>query len=522
MTRAVAALAGVMLLAAIAGAAREMASAWVFGASRESDVLAMLLLYLESVSSLIIYGVGGYVLVPITVRFAAEGNRRGAFSVMECMILWSCALCLPLAAAALIFPNAVSQLLVSGFGNIERDLFIAALPVGVLSVALVAVSSYMTGVLQGLREYNVPVWGRLALSASMAGGIWCWGHRFGLRAALACMAIGAAAQTIIQAVSLWRLGWKPYLPSLRHPMLRTLLRAALPCLLSGATIYLLMPAWQRSLATSLPTGSIASIHYAFRAANIASSLTMAVATVAFTELSQVFSAQDGERAKAEALQSTLRSVLFMFWPLAALLCLISEDLANVLFGSGLRGSAFMAVTITCQRWFTASLAPSAALGILHRALPAFGRLWGAAAASCVWTVSAVLGTFLLMPSCGAASVPMGFFAGCTVACLFSCWQLRDLVDAEFLRELGTYVWKLMLPMAAALAAAWFIPSPRISGEIAGRLLHLVSQSVAFGSVFGVLCILMREPESMRLVTQLRSAASSFRRHAPSESPCLVR
>ena len=522
MTRAVAALAGVMLLAAIAGAAREIATASVFGASRESDVLALLLLYLESVSSVIIYGVGGYVLVPITVRLAAEGNKREAFAVMECMILWSGALCLPLAAAALIFPDGVSKLLVSGFGRIERDLFIAALPVGVVSVGLVVVGSYMMGVLQGLREYNAPAWGRVALSVSMAAGIWCCGHRFGLAAALIGMAIGAAAQTIIQAVSLSRLGWTPSIPSLRHPMLRTLLRTALPCLLSGATIYLLMSAWQRSLATSLPTGSIASIHYAFRAANIASSLTMAVATVAFTELSQVFSAKNGERAPAEALQSTLRSVLFMFWPLAALLCLISEDLANVLFGSGLRGSAFMAVTITCQRWFTASLAPSAALGILHRALPAFGRLWGAAAASCVWTVSAVMGTFLLMPSRGAASVPMGFFAGCMVACIFSFWQLRDLVDAEFLRELGRYVCKLVLPIAAALAAAWFIPSPRIGGEITGRILHLVSQSLAFGSVFGVLCILMREPESMRLVSQILSAASWFRRHAPSESPCVVR
>jgi len=96
------------------------------------------------------------------------------------------------------------------------------------------------------------------------------------------------------------------------------------------------------------------------------------------------------------------------------------------------------------------------------------------------------------------------------------------VDAEFLRELGRYVCKLVLPIAAALAAAWFIPSPRIGGEITGRILHLVSQSLAFGSVFGVLCILMREPESMRLVSQIRSAASWFRRHAPSESPCVVR
>ncbi|HEV8038027.1 MAG TPA: lipid II flippase MurJ [Bryobacteraceae bacterium] len=522
MTRTVAALASVMLLAAIAGAAREMATASVFGASRESDVLALLLLYLEAVSSLIIHGVGGYVLVPITVRLAAEGNKHEAFSVMECMILWSGALCLPLAAAVLIFPNAVSQLLVSGFGSIERNLFIAALPVGMLTLGLAMIGSYMAGVLQGLRQYNVPAWGRLALSASVAGGIWCWGHRFGLAAALACMAAGAAAQTLIQAGSLWHLGWRPSLPSLRHPRLRTLLKTALPGLLSGATIYLLMPAWQRSLATSLPTGSIASIQYAYRAANIASSLTMAVATVAFTELSQVFSAKKGEQATTEALLSKLRSVLFMFWPLGVLLCLISEDLANILFGSGLRGSAFMAVTITCQRWFTACLAPSATLGILHRALPAFGRIWSAAGASCVWTVSAVIGTFLLMPSRGAASVPMGHFAGCTVACLFSFWRLRDLVDAEFLRELGRYVWKLILPMSAALAAAWFIPSPRIGGEIAGRLLHLGSQSVAFGSVFGALCILMREPESMRLATQLRTAATSFRRRTPSESPYGVR
>jgi len=236
MTRAVAALASVLLLAAIAGAAREIATASVFGASRESDVLALLLLYLESVSSLIIYGVGGYVLVPITVRLAAEGNKREAFAVMECMILWSGALSLPLAAAALIFPDGVSKLLVSGFGRIERDLFIAALPVGVVSVGLVVVGSYMMGVLQGLKEYNAPAWGRVALSVSMAAGIWCCGHRFGLAAALIGMAIGAAAQTIIQAVSLSRLGWTPSIPSLRHPMLRTLLRAALPCLLSGATI----------------------------------------------------------------------------------------------------------------------------------------------------------------------------------------------------------------------------------------------------------------------------------------------
>ncbi|MGD0296263.1 MAG: lipid II flippase MurJ [Bryobacteraceae bacterium] len=512
MTRAVAVLAGVMILATIVGAVREIATASVFGASGESDVLALLLLYVESISSLIVYGVGGYVLVPITVRLAAEGRKHEAFSVMESMILYSCALCLPLAVGILKFPNAVSNLVASGFGGIERSLFIAALPVGMLAVGLVMIGAYMTGVLQGLRQYNAPAWGRLAMSASMAGGIWHWGHRFGLSAALGSMAIGAAAQTLIQASSLRRLGWNPSIPSLRHPMLRDVLRTALPCLLAGA-VYLLMPAWQRSLATSLPTGSIASIHYAQRASNMASSLTMAVATVAFTELSHVFSAKNGERAAAGALLSTLQSTLFLFLPLAVLICLTSEDLATLLFGSGLRRSPYMLVTITCQRWFAASLAPNAVLGILQRALPAFGRPWGAAAASCVWTVSAVGGTFLLIPSRGAASVPTGYFVGCAVACVFTFWQLRDLVDAAFLGKLAKYSGELAIPLSAALATAWFIPRPELASETAARLLHLGAQSIAFGSVFVSLCMLMHEPESARLVSKIRSVTASFWRRS---------
>jgi putative peptidoglycan lipid II flippase len=514
MTRPVAALTVATFLAMGAGFLREIIIAYHFGTSASADALALALFYVDGIAAIVIVGLAGYTLVPVVTGVIANEGSEAAYRLLESLLLWSALLSLPILAAAWAAPAHVAQLLAPEFAPEQREALIALVRTVVPACVLLLLTGAMAGILQAGAAYNVPVFGRAALSLVTAGVLVGGVRRFGVQAGGVGILCGALVQCLWLAHALRRAGWRFRLPRLYHPALGRALAAGLPTLLALLLTNLIMGGAQRYFASGLPEGGFAALNYAQRAVNLVSGFTMAIATVALTELSVEFHATGTGARMQRIIRDGLDTGLFVVIPLSALLVLLSEPLIVLLFQRGQYTPDSLNLTARCLRWLAVSIPPGLVVAILHRACPACGRPWRATGVSALWVAVTVVSTVWLIPAMGAVALAAGFTLGMTAAAIASVFALRDLLGAAVLRPVaagGVRIFGLaaaaMLPAVGAAA----LLRPGGAPWSGGRAALVASAATAgFAAVFVTGCVLLGEPRWRRLSNGVRRMLRDLR------------
>jgi putative peptidoglycan lipid II flippase len=507
MSRPVAALTVATFLAMGAGFLREVTIAYHFGTSASADALALALFYADGIAAVVIVGLAGYTLVPVVTGVIAADGHAAAYRLLESLLLWTALLSLPIVVAAWLAPARIAELVAPEFAPEQRDALIALVRSVVPACALLLMTGAMAGVLQAGAAYNAPVFGRAALSLVTAGALVGGTRALGVRAGGLGLLCGAAAQLLWLGEALRRGGWRPRPPRLNHPALARAVAAGLPTLLALLLTNILMGGAQRFIASGLPEGGFAALNYAQRAVNLVSGFTMAIATVALTELSVEFHATGIGARMQRIIRDGLDTGLFIVIPLSVLLVLLSEPLIALLFQRGQYPPESLDLTAQCLRWLAASIAPGLVVAILHRACPACGRPWRATAVSLLWVAVTILTTVWLLPAMGAVALAAGFTLGMTAAAVGSVIALRDLLAATVLQSVATGSLR-----ASGLTAVALLPAAGLTAMLqpndglwtAGRgLVVSMVATATFVTLFVSGCLLVGEPRWRRLADGVR-------------------
>jgi putative peptidoglycan lipid II flippase len=496
MNRAVLFLTVLNFVAMAAGFLREAAIAYYFGTTAGSDAFAITLLFIESVAVVAGSGFGAYVMVPIVNRIFSERSGTEAFALMESLCLWLGVVSIPLALAAIFWPDALVNMLGRELSPTSRAQLVSLVRISIPSIPFLLASGVVGGVLQARADYFTPVLSRAVFSVVVAGFVIFGSSRIGVTAGSIGIMVGAVGQLAIQLPMLAKRGWVPALPSLRHPALSDTLHFGLPALTAMAFANIILGNGQRFLAFGLPEGSLAAIGYAQRILSLLANLSLAIGTVSLTRLSAEYSANGLDQSKtAHVLERAIKNGLFLLTPLSILVYAYSYPITAALYQRGQFGSASVALTAECVKWFTISIIPGLVLAVVLRAYAALWRPWSNTWVSIFWCVSSLVATAWLLPTLQTIAIPAAFFIGTSLAAIVSILGLRNVLERSFFTSLVQYT--VQITVCGAVSAAVLLALRGSAITATSLTLNSAFQEIAaiaaFSAVFTLTCMVCRDP-----------------------------
>lgn len=326
------------LASRVLGVVREQVMAVLFGAGNAADAFNIAFRVPNLLRDLFAEGALSAAFVPTFTDTLAKRGREEAFRLGAQVMNALAVLLVVVIAAGWIFAPTLVRLMAPGFaavpGKLELTVFLARLMLPFLLV--VALAAAAMGMLNSLRRFGhaamAPVWfnvGSIAVTLATIPLLRSAGV-----ATISAMALGVLAGGVLQLgfqiPPLWKLGLRPaWPPALSHPGVRRIgaLMAPAAIGLSATQLNVVINSW---LASTLGTGAVSWLAYAFRILFVPIGLFgVALATVSLPSLSRSASAGDIpglKRTLARAIRITVALTMpaaFGLWalgyPLTALL-----------------------------------------------------------------------------------------------------------------------------------------------------------------------------------------------------------
>ncbi|MDP2776064.1 MAG: murein biosynthesis integral membrane protein MurJ [Anaerolineales bacterium] len=359
-----------IVLGQIAGLARSIIVAGMFGASPELDAFTAANRVSETLFLLVAGGALGSAFIPTFTGLLAKDERDSAWRLASAL---ANAVTLTLSLLALLFaffaPQVVRYALAPGFSE-KSELFaltVSLLRIQLISAVLFGLGGLIVGVLNAHKIFLVPaltpamyqlgiIFGAVALAPSMGIYGLAWG-----------VVIGAAFYLLLQIPTLIKQrGAYSFTFGLDNAHVRKVIFLMGPRLLGVAVVQLNF--WVNiRLASQMIAGSVASLAYGFSLMIMAqAAIAQSVAIAAMP----TFSAQHALGQKDEiraSLAASLRGILLMAIPASVGLILLREPLVAFLFQRGKFDEQDVQLTAWALLWYAAGIVGHSVMEILTRA-----------------------------------------------------------------------------------------------------------------------------------------------------------
>lgn len=456
--RAAGSLGGATMLSRMAGLARDMVVARVFGAGMITDAFFM-----------------AFTLPNLLRRFFAEGSLTAAFvptytSVYQLQgeeeaqriarICWTLLL--------------MVMLVVTGVGILASPLLVKAIGFGFATVPgklaltnslnrlmfpyilFVSLLALATGILNVRGHYFMPAVSPAFLNLAMITSALLLTPLFEqpITALAVGVLLGGVLQLALQLPLLWRFGYRPKLDfSFADPTVRRIVTLMLPGI-AGVAIYQINVVVSRLLASFLPQGSVSWLYYGQRLFEFPQGIVIAsLAQAVLPAMSRQLTADDHEGFRG-SLHYAFELLLLLILPASIGLVLCAEPIYSLFF----LGGEFSAESVRQSSLALAAYAPGLIfVGASRVMVPAFYALQDTRTPVWVsfWTllVNAGLGLALMQPL-----AHLGLALALTLASLFNAlllaWMLRRRLGGLGLSGLGRYGLRIvpaLLLMGGAVA-----------------------------------------------------------------------
>lgn len=372
--RQIARAAGTVMLAIVfgqlAGLARGIILANVFGASLELDSFYAANRVSETLFLLVAGGALGSAFIPTFTGLLTKGDRDSAWRLASALAN-AVTLTLSLLAAliALFAPQVVRYALAPGF-SANPEIFaltVALLRIQLISAVLFGLGGLVVGVLNAHQVFLVPaltpamyqlgiVFGAVFLAPSMGIYGLAWG-----------VVIGAVFYLLIQLPSLLKQkGTYTFSLELHNPNTRQVIFLMGPRLLGVAVVQLNF--WvNTNLASRMDEGSVASLTYGFSLmlmAQAAIAQSVAIAAMPTFSAQHALGKLDEMRSSVAA---SLRGVLLMALPASLGLMILREPLVAFLYQRGRFDDRAVEMVAWTLLWYAAGLVGHSIMEVLTRA-----------------------------------------------------------------------------------------------------------------------------------------------------------
>lgn len=353
------------VLGQISGLVREMVVSAQFGLSAELDAYFIAWLVPTLINNIVAGSAIGAAVTPIFSRELALGRRdefwRIASSVSNWLLLVTGVLTvLGIWLAPLIIALLAPKLAIST-QNIASTLLMIMMPTLFLAAGL----NMLLAMLNSLDRFTAPALIFLVLNIGIIATVVLLAPTMGIYSVGLGFLIGVFLQVAIQFIELRRehprysvhLDWD-------HPALRQIFVAFLPITALAITAQI-NGIVDRSMASSLPTGSIGALSYADTILGIFYMVGISLGIAVFPSLSRMAAVND-IASTARAIMSSLRLLIFVLTPISLLVILFGSPLVGLILGRGRFDVNAVELTAVALDAYAVGLVAIAAIYVLQR------------------------------------------------------------------------------------------------------------------------------------------------------------
>jgi putative peptidoglycan lipid II flippase len=463
--RQIASAAGIVSIATLAsrllGFVRDMAIAWLFGASMLADAFFVAFRIPSTLRELLGEGALSAAFIPTFTRTATREGRQAAWDLASAVMGTLVVVLAGVTILGVVFAPGIVRVLAPGFAETpgKTPLTVQLLRVMFPYIFLVGLAAFFMAILNSLGHFLTPALSPGVLNIAMiAAALMIAPHSSSPALPLAiAVVVGGAGQLLTQVPAAMARGWRPRLRvAPGDPRVREIARLMAPGV-AGLSITQINVFVGTYLASYLPQGSVAALTYAFRLVQFPIGVIgVAIATGALPVMAASM-AKDAVGEMKGALQGSLRLALFLTLPAAVGLMLFRLPILHVLFE---RGAFTRPVTI-----LTAEILLAYSLGLVfyvsNRILaPAFYAMhdtWTPVRMGMMSVGVNIVASILLMGPLGAAGLALATALASVSNFVLLFMQLRHRIGRLGMRRLAFPATKIGL--ACVPMAAWAVVSP---------------------------------------------------------------
>ena len=341
-----------------------------FGLTAEYDAFQAAFKIPDALFNLLVAGALSSAFIPVFAGYLAKEREKEAWhvasSVMNVLVLALMVLSALMWVAA---PWLVTTIVAPGFErNPEQlELAIELTRIMLLSPIFMGLSSLVTGVLQSYRQFLAGAVAPLVYNGVQILFAIFAAPFLGIHALALGVVAGAAMMFLVQVPELtFRRTNYALAFDLGHPGVREVFVLAGPRTLSLGAVQLVFFV-DTYLASTMPTGSLVALNYAFQLMLLPLGVfSIAISAAVFPALAHYASLGQAARMR-DALQQAIRWILFLTLPTAILMVVLRRPIVNLLFQYGEFGPEARELVQAAFLFYAVGLAGHALVQILARA-----------------------------------------------------------------------------------------------------------------------------------------------------------
>ena len=489
--RSVAGAAGLVAVGFIAsrllGLLRSVAIADAFGTEPELGAYFVAFRVPDLVFQLLAGAALASAFIPVFSRAVLRGGEDEAWRLASSVLNLISLATFALAAAAFVLAPFIVPLLAPGLGEESgradelHALAVELTRVMLISPLLFGVSGMLTGILNARQHFLAPAIAPLLYNLGIILGAVALADRWGVHGLAWGVVIGSVGHLAVQLPALRAVGmrWRPSL-GVASAGVREVLRLMGPRVLglAAAQVNLVVV---MLFASFVSDEAISAVNFAFLVMLLpVGVIGMAISTAAFPALANLAAAGRVE-GLGQALDATLRMILFLAIPASAGLVLLADPAVRLLLQRGAFDADSTALVVSALVVYGAAAWAHAAVEIMSRGFYALSDTRTPVAI-------AVFGMLINVAGCAALAGPLGI-AGLAAAASIAAvaefalllWSLRRRLAGRGVRALGvSTLGRSLLRTAAATAV--------MSAAVLGLLAALGAAGAEAGELLGALAL----------------------------------
>ncbi len=334
ISTAAALLAGSYFVSAILGLIRDRLLAARFGLTDTLDAYFAAFSIPDLVFYLLVSGALAVTFIPVLTERLVAGNHRSAWELSSSMLNFLAISTFLASILIFVFADPLMWAVAPKFDQARHDIAVSLARILAINPFLFSISSVFASMQQAFGRFFFFAMAPVVYNLGIIVGILGLSPSYGIEGVAVGAVVGAALQMGIQYLGLIGLGYTYQLRIFwKNRGFRQVLRLMMPRSIDEGVEHL-SAVIERAIASGLAVGSIAAYQYAFNLKNLPITLIGAtIATATFPRISEKAASGSTEALKKQ-IGETVRIMLWLVIPTAALFLILRGYIVRLLFGFG--------------------------------------------------------------------------------------------------------------------------------------------------------------------------------------------
>lgn len=484
------------VLSRVLGFFREMAIAYRFGATMETDAYLVAIL----LPTILFYAFSDALKNTFITVFTSFKKEENAASFVNTLALYLAAILFVLVVLAVIFAPGLVFLLAPGFKGEAFRLAVELTRILAPGIFFMGLAGLATGFLHSHHRFLIPALVNVPHNIIVMISALYLGLRYGVVGLAWGSLFAVASQFFIQIPSFFRVpfNFRPGL-SLRHPGIERVF-VLLPAIVLSSAVLELKHLLDRLFASFLAPGSIAALNYAERIYVLPQGIfATAVIIVLYPTLVELLAEKDTDSFTAQ-IRRGVSLLFFVLLPVTAGLIILRRPLVEFLFQRGAFDASATELTAYALLFYTPGLVGFALHYFCNRIYFALQEVKTLALINLAMVVSNAVFNLLLMPLLGHGGIALGTSLSFTLGSLwpFVIFTRRLQLSFGGLLLKPFYRSALATVIMSAFLYLFLFFRTEIMGQSFAGLKIIISTTALGAGVYFCSALLLRIPEAAEI------------------------